>query len=61
MRKLAYRQAGIGCQQLKAVLHVDELPLDGSVVAAKVVEWGIQLLRAHTRMHISQDLQAHEL
>ena len=42
----AYSEAGIGGQQLKAILHVDELSLDGPIVAAKVVQRCIQLLQA---------------
>ena len=44
----AYSEAGVGGQQLEAVLHVDELALNGSVVAAKVVQRCIQLLQART-------------
>jgi hypothetical protein len=38
-------------QQLEAVLHVNELALDGSVVAAKVVERRIQLLQAQVPLN----------
>ena len=44
-------EACICGQQLEAVLHVDELALDGSVVAAKVVERRIQLLQAQVLLN----------
>lgn len=46
-----HREASICGQQLKAVLHVDELALDGSVVAAKVVERRIQLLQVQLSLN----------
>ena len=50
---MTHREASIGGQELKAVLHVNELPLDGPVVAAKVVERGIQLLQSRTKHQLS--------
>ena len=47
----AHREASICGQQLEAVLHVNELALDGSVVAAKVVERRIQLLQGQLSLN----------
>ena len=56
MQMVTHRQASVGGQKLKAVLHVDELPLDRPVVAAKVVERGIELLQQYTSRQLSSQL-----
>lgn len=72
MRGVTHREASVGGQQLKAVLHVNELPLDCPVVAAEVVERGVQLLqfiqqtsavfpltRASSMQHVSGQAQVY--
>lgn len=46
-----YREGRAGGQQFKAILHVDQLLLDGTVVAAKIVERPVQLLHQCDKQH----------
>ena len=53
----AYLDLWCRSQQVKHVLHVNHVLLDGSVVGAKVVERSVQLLHERHKQHCISDCQ----